>query len=302
VRSADHDNSSRAAIRRLKQVKPDWLRQPDWVVKIANWRRAHGVLPRIFRPVTFNEKILHRNLFEHRREFTQLADKAAVRAYVEERVGPGLLPELYHLTTHPETIPFDDLPASFVVKPTHGSGWVKVVTDKTALDRAALIATCHSWLKRDYYRETREIVYKGIKPQILVEEYVNDGNGVTPNDYKCFVFDGHVEFIQADVNRFSRHNQLFYSPTWQKLDVRYVCDEVSGEVPRPPHLEQMIRAAEILGSDLEFVRADFYDTRDRLYFGELTFTPNEGCVRFRPAEFDRYLGSLWKSRSTRPLQ
>ena len=60
---------------------------PDWAVKVWRWRNAHGVLPRIFRPVTFSEKVLCRNLFERRPEFTQIADKAAIRSYVEQRLG-----------------------------------------------------------------------------------------------------------------------------------------------------------------------------------------------------------------------
>jgi hypothetical protein len=270
---------------------------PDCVVQISKWRKAHGVFPRIFRPVTFSEKVLHRNLFERREEFKEIADKAAVRSYVEKRLGPEILPKLYHLTDDPDTIPFDELPPRFVVKPTHGSGWVRVVTDKSTLDRAALIATCGDWLKRSYYKESREIVYKNVEPRILVEELIDDGSGVTPNDYKLFVFRGSLEYIQVDADRFSGHKQLLYTPAWKKLDVRYISDDISGDLQRPPHLREMIEAAEILGRDWDFIRADFYDTAHRLYFGEITLTPNEGCVRFRPQDFDDYLGSLWRTHA-----
>jgi hypothetical protein len=57
---------------------------------------------------------------------------------------------------------------------------------------------------------------------------------------------------------------------------------------------EMIAAAQILGREWDFIRVDFYDTAERLYFGEMTLTPNEGRVRFRPQQFDEYLGSLWK--------
>jgi hypothetical protein len=51
--------------------------------------------------------------------------------------------------------------------------------------------------------------------------------------------------------------------------VTFEYDELRGRVPRPVHLAEMIAAAEALGKDLDFVRADFYDTAARLYFGEL---------------------------------
>jgi hypothetical protein len=64
-------------------------------------------------------------------------------------------------------------------------------------------------------------------------------------------------------------------------------------LPRPPHLDDMIRAAEILGRDLDFVRADFYDTARKYYFGELTTTPGAGLEHFDPPEFNHFLGQLW---------
>ena len=64
---------------------------------------------------------------------TQLADKYEVRKYVEERIGPEILPKLYYVTINPSDIPFEELPDKFVIKPTHGSGWVRIVTDKSAI-------------------------------------------------------------------------------------------------------------------------------------------------------------------------
>ena len=91
---------------------------PDWFLQIRARRKAHGVFPRIIRPVTFSEKVLHRNLFDRRTMLTEVADKASVRSYVEQRLGPQILPKLYYLTSRPDTIPFDELPDRFVVKPT----------------------------------------------------------------------------------------------------------------------------------------------------------------------------------------
>ena len=63
----------------------------------------------------------------------------------------------------------------------------------------------------------------------------------------------------------------------------------------------MIEAAEALAQGIDFVRADFYDTPDRLFFGELTATPGCGLDRFDPPSFDRTLGALWhRSRGPGP--
>jgi TupA-like ATPgrasp len=267
---------------------------PSWFFVIPRHRHSHGEFPNLISPSTFNEKLLYRILFDRRAMLTQLADKVAVRSYVTSRLGQQILPKLYHLTTRPDSIPFAQLPDKFVVKATHGSGWVQIVTDKRALDCDALIETCTGWLKQSYYQLTREWVYKDIEPHIIVEEFIDDGTGAAPTDYKLFVFDGVVEIIQVDIDRFIDHRRRLYTPTWEKLDVSFVYDDIKSDLPPPVHLPEMLAAAGALGKDLDFIRADLYDTTERLYFGELTTTPECALGRFYPKEFDRYLGGRWK--------
>ncbi len=272
---------------------------PSWFIAIRRHRNFHGAFPDLFKPKTFNEKVLYRILFDRRPLLTQITDKIAVRSFVASRLGSQILPRLHYLTTRPHTIPFDRLPDQFVVKPSHGSGWVQVVTDKAALDRDSLIEICAGWLKKNYYEITREWVYKDIKPQIMVEEFIDDGSGAAPNDYKLYVFNGQVEFIQVDAGRFTEHRRRLYTPAWEKMDVLIGYDDIRGEMRPPAHLAEMLAAAENLGRDIDFVRADFYDTAHKLYFGELTTSPDYGLGRFRPKEFDRYLGGRWTLPSLR---
>src|SRR3954468_23432746 len=106
----------------------------DLISGIREQRASHGEYPRVLRPRTFNERILRRKVFDGRPILTQLADKYAVRSYVAQRLGLEILPKVYCVTSDPAAIPFAELPSRFVVKPTHGSGWVRLVLDKTALD------------------------------------------------------------------------------------------------------------------------------------------------------------------------
>ncbi len=225
---------------------------------------------------------------------TMAADKYLVRDYVRERVGAHILPELYWVGTDPDAIPFDILPERFVVKPTHGSGWVEIVLDKGRLDRASLRQTCRRWLGQSYYAMTREWIYRDIAPRILVEELIDDGSGLAPNDYKLFVFAGRVAFVLVTMGRFAVRAHMLMDRDWHPVEVRFVYSSLRRQVAPPPHLAQMIEAAEALGRGLDFVRADFYDTPARLLFGELTATPGCGLDRFDPPSFDRILGALWQ--------
>ncbi len=272
---------------------------PDWLFLVEHYWHFHRRLPNIFRPKTFTEKVLHRLIFRREAWMTRFSDKYRVREYVSERLGTEILPELYHITDRPELIPFDSLPQRFVVKPTHGSGWVQVVHDKSHLDRDALIATCRSWLGQSYYKLTREWIYRDIKPQILIEELVDDGNGGTPHDYKLSVFDGRVAFILVTMGRFKERAHIFLDRDWNPVDVAFSYSKVRRLVPPPPHLQEMIEAAETLADGVNFIRVDFYDTEDKLFFGELTVAPGGGFDRFEPPSFDRQLGAIW-NRVSKP--
>jgi hypothetical protein len=55
----------------------------------------------------------------------------------------------------------------------------------------------------------------------------------------------------------------------------------------------MIAAAATLCGELDFVRVDFFDTPEKLYFGELTTSPECAMGRFLLEGLDRRLGRHW---------
>ena len=265
----------------------------DILKSMKLYRNVHGKLPNLVFPKTFNEKIVHRSLFDNRPILTQFADKIAVRAHVEERLGPQVLPKLYWVTDDPADIPFEKLPSQFVVKPTHGCGWIKIVRDKAALDCDQLIATCTDWLSRDYSEVARERFYKYIPRRILIEELLDDGTGQGPADHKFMIFHGKVEMVVSVYDRFADHHAYICDRHWKELAVKLWLKQKKVSHARPKHWQAMVEAAETLARDVDFVRVDFYDTPNGIYFGELTNTPSGGFLPFYPNSYDRYLGSLW---------
>src|SRR5665213_1651975 len=123
--------------RTAKSILPDIA--IDILVALKLYWDRHGAIPNIFFPNTFNEKVVHRNLFDSRPILRRFADKYAVRSYVSEKLGPEILPKLYWVTDTPSDIPFHRLPDRFVVKPTHGAGWVRIVKDKASQDIPELL-------------------------------------------------------------------------------------------------------------------------------------------------------------------
>ena len=62
------------------------------------------------------------------------------------------------------------------------------------------------------------------------------------------------------------------------------------KILKPKYYSEMISLAEKIGKDFPFVRVDFYEINDKIYFGELTFFPGSGFEKFRPYEWDITLG------------
>jgi TupA-like ATPgrasp len=137
-------------------------------------------------------------------------------------------------------------------------------------------------------------VYKNIPQRIVVEEFISDGTGPVPTNYRLHVFGGSVELIVADVGRGRGEDRKFghYSRSWEKLNVP--CRFKDVEVVRPKRLDDMVRYAEVLGEGLDFVRIDMYHAQDKVYFGEATTTPMGGVLPAYPHELNLYLGRLWK--------
>jgi TupA-like ATPgrasp len=284
-------DAARPFVRRAMTVLPCRIR--TGVSMVRDFRRKFGRYPNLL-PRTFSEKALARKLFDRRARLSNWADKYAVRDYVESKLGPAVLPAVYHVTVDPSDIPFGRLPGKYVVKPTHGSGWVYLVRDAAKVNKEELIARCRYWLGLNYYDLSKEWAYKDVPPRIMVQEFLEMPGGAPPADFKLFVFGGKVRVIEVDVDRHSGHKRNLYDPNWTRMDCEYVYEGATVEIPKPRRLQTMIDYAETLSSGIDFVRVDLYEVGDRVYFGELTNIPESGLGQFRPASWDEAFGSFWK--------
>lgn len=252
-----------------------------------------GYWPQIQNPRTFNEKIAHRKLFTNNPLFSDIEDKYKVREYVKQKVGNDILPDLYYFTDTPKSIPFEQLPEEYVIKPTHMSGPILFSDEFTNEDYKSVIDNCNSWLDKTYGRTKIEYWYENIKPRVIVEERLYGKKTEVPIDFKLFAFHGEVEYIEVHFDRFTGHKRRIYDVDWNSKEVEFQ-NPMGPEIPAPNNLEQMIDISEKLGEDFDFIRVDLYEPEDdRIVFGELTVAPGSGADRFVPQKYDFEFGSLW---------
>ena len=53
------------------------------------------------------------------------------------------------------------------------------------------------------------------------------------------------------------------------------------EIPKPKNLKLMIKYAKMLSQEFVFVRVDLYEDDNRVYLGELTFSPSNGFAKWK---------------------
>ena len=242
-------------------------------------------------PKTYNEKLQWIKLYDKNEWMPKCCDKYAVREYVEKMGCADILNTLYWHGTNPDEIPYDDLPDKFVIKVTHGSTFNIIVTDKSQLDEEATRKKLNKWLSAKFIPCYGEWFYGKVPPQIIVEQYLEDGHGNDLYDYKVFCFNGKAKLVDVHCGRFGTHKRNVYDLDWNLLDDVYFKYEHFNGVSKPSVLEKLIQYAEILASGFLHARVDFFIVNNRIYFGELTFTNGAGFDRITPRSFDEKMGN-----------
>lgn len=250
----------------------------------------------ILQPKSFNEKMQWMKIYDTSELKTELTDKIKVREWVKKKAGEKYLIPMLGRWKCFEDIPLEKLPAKFVLKTNHGSGYVLIIKEKEKLDYNCIKNKVNEWMKENFaFMGGLELQYKEIIPEILIEEYI-EGIEDCLYDFKIHCFQGKPECIQVigdrDTNKHTA-KEIFLDTNWNKLECTYTYPRYGKEftMERPQKLEEMLWLAENLSKNFRYVRVDLYVPKDgNIKFGEMTFTPASGYDRWRPAKYDRIWG------------
>lgn len=272
---------------------------PDKAFLKKHFRQVHGRELNLENPVLLSEKIQWLKLNDNRPVLTLCADKYKVREYITEKIGSQYLVPLIFETKNPREIVADILPDyPVIIKTNNNSGGNIIVYHKDQTDYPHLHKKLLRLMHQNFYYTTKENQYKNIVPRIVIEKLLFDDQGNLPMDYKFHCFNGKVEFIQLDIDRFTNHKRNFYDVHWKLLpftwsrhvDGKPIWENSDMKFTAPYSINEMISIAEILAKDFKYVRADLYYHLGKVYFGELTFHHGGGNEIFRPLEYDEIYG------------
>lgn len=248
-------------------------------------------------PKTFNEKLQWLKLHDRNPMYTTMVDKVEAKKWVAERIGEEYIVPTFGVWNSADEIDFDKLPDKFVLKCNHNSGRVCICRDKSKLDIPNVRRKLRRWLKQDWFLHGREWPYKNVKRRILAEkmlysDVMNDDQNIA--DYKFMCFDGKVKclFVVTGRNSDDGLKMTFFDREWNRMPFTRHYPASEKTLSRPENFDKMIELAEKLASGIRFLRVDFYEINNSVFFGELTFFPGCGFEEFDPEEWDERLGKL----------
>ena len=239
------------------------------------FKRILGYDLNLENPVTLNEKIQWLKFNTTGNDYVRASDKLEMPHFVRELIGDemceGIFTEILLETHDPDTIDFEALPRSYVIKPSHGSGWLRIVTQADPPDADDLRRQCKSWLRRKYGHRQFEWPNLQIKPRIMVEELLDCPGQLGARDVKLHMLDGKIRRVMLMADRFGQIRSTRINQDWTAF---------RGQ-PDPPFEEvmgwaDMQEIAIAIGQHFSYVRVDFLSTPTRFALNELTFFSESG--------------------------
>jgi len=256
--------------------------------------------------------------------FKIISDKLLVRNYVRDIIGEQYLTKLYASAENLNDINMDTLPESYVAKVNHGSGgllgvwsgtpkgislptdtkeirWARYWVHPENFNKDLALKMFDFWIKSDYGTQSLrspEWAYQNMERRILIEETLLDDKGGLATQLNFWVFSGKVRMISvAGRDDLGHHTFAFFTKDWVRIEMTIFIKKIyktTSPVPlKPENLLQMIKVAEQLSGNLDFVRVDLYSIQERIVFGEMTLYPTAGECVYIPKIWTETMGSWW---------
>lgn len=216
------------------------------------------------------------------------ADKYLVREYVKSKGLEDILIPSYGVYDSFDEIDFEKLPNQFVIQTNFGCGHIWICKDKKKE-----LADIEKWRKqfdewmaiKDLGWTTGEWQYAEIPHKLVITKYLDSLGAISVNDYKFHCMHGQVYGCFAAYDRIPGvdHGVQFdhYDLDWKLTDgILPSYHPKRREIQKPKHYQRMLDISQILSKDFPYCRVDLYEADDKVYFGELTFTPQGNVLSY----------------------
>ncbi len=266
-----------------KKDYPKYLKQAYYVKTGEKLNLRH--------PKTLNEKIQWLKIYDDKPIKITLTDKVLAKNWVKEKIGGQYLKPVLWLGDKFDDIPFDELPDVFIIKCSHGCKWQAVIKDKNKfLENNKLVNLIKEqfdgWLSQSFFGWSDfETQYKDIKPKIIIEPLLRDNLNKVPFEIEIWCFNGKAKIIHRykeisfnDKSSFREINS--YDENLNQSDIKfYGMNKIVYSEP-DDIIKEAKALSEVLAKEFKLVRVDWMIYKNKLYFNEMTFTPQSGFIYF----------------------
>ena len=268
-----------------------WL--SDAVFLQIDYRLKFGKKLNLKNPQTFNEKLQWLKLHDRRPEYIPMVDKIGMKKIISDKIGSEYSIPTIGVWAQPEEIEWDSLPNQFVIKWNHDSGSIVICKNKDTFNRADAIKKLQYGAKVNGFWYGREWPYKGVKPLLLAEPFLEDSKTHELRDYKVFVFNGVVKMMLVASDRQRKGESVkfdFFDIKGNHLNIVNDHPQASKIPELPVSFRKMIELAERLSQGLPHLRVDFYEVDGTIYIGEFTLYHGSGLMSWKPDEWNEIMG------------
>lgn len=251
-------------------------------------------------PVTHNQRIVHKKLFDRDPLLIITSDKVKVRDYVIETLGKEeadkILIPVYHISKTGEDIPHESWDFEFFMKSNHQSRANLLV--QPGEDPMKIKKICKNWLSQSYGQNLHEWAYRDIPRRIICEKVIRTPIGSIPMDVKFYCFNGKAKMVLFLADRFENQTRIFTDEHRVEIPGAQMFGAAKmSSIPVFSTYDKMLKLSEKLAQPFQYCRVDFYTVEDSIYFGELTHYTGSGIEKFDDWNTDRVFGELWKSEN-----
>lgn len=256
--------------------------------QVRQFKYHMGYQPDLKDPKTFSEKLFLRKMLDRRELLVQCTDKLRAKGWVRGLTDARPVP-----TSH-VGMDWEYAETPFIAKPNNYSGETYLVTGAEQWEQ---VRKRFKEIKAvPYGQDKYQWAYSQVPFKVMIEPFID-----FDYEFKLFCFDGKCRVIRLMGENKSPSGVLaavgtrsHFLPDGTFLQVEQKNHPIGQtRLPEEVDMQAVIRAAEGLSEDIDFVRMDLFWHRGTIYYGEHTVYPASGHCRWNPQSFDQVLGEFW---------
>ena len=131
--------------------------------------------------------------------------------------------------------------------------------------------------------------YRDIEPKIIIEPLLREKINIPCEEINVYCFNGLPKIF---IRFYDNETMSIWDEKFNSIDNIFNFKEklVKGEIETA--IKKAVNLSKKLSKDFNFVRVDWILYKNKLYFGELTFTPYSGFIKFSNQTYNLKLGKM----------